>query len=200
MNRSFGFAVLATATLAVSAAFAQSSTKAGTQIQNQASATYTDSSGRPQVATSNLAVTVVQQVYGVQVKPDNGNTPTGSSNFTLLPDPTNDKQGVASSSVSFAYTVTNTGNDTDSITLATIEQANLPTVGGDDFNFVAGSIKMYQDTNANGQFDAGEPEITAALSIAGGASVPVVVIATVPSPSATVANGKIARLDRKSVV
>ena len=195
MNRSFGFAVLATATLAVSAAFAQSSTKAGTQIQNQASATYTDSSGRPQVATSNLAVTVVQQVYGVQVKPDNGNTPTGSSNFTLLPDPTNDKQGVASSSVSFAYTVTNTGNDTDSITLATIEQANLPTVGGDDFNFVAGSIKMYQDTNANGQFDAGEPEITAALSIAGGASVPVVVIATVPSPSATVANGKIARLD-----
>jgi trimeric autotransporter adhesin len=195
MNRSFGFAVLATATLAVSAAFAQSSTKAGTQIQNQASATYTDSSGKPQVATSNLAVTVVQQVYGVQVKPDNGNTPTGPSNFALLPDPTNDKQGVPSSSVSFAYTVTNTGNDTDSITLTASEQANLPTVGGDDFNFVSGSIKIYQDTNANGQFDAGEPEITAALSIAGGASVPVVVIATVPSPSTTVANGKIARLD-----
>jgi trimeric autotransporter adhesin len=195
MNRTLSFALLATATLAVSAAFAQSSTKAGTQIQNQATATYTDSSGKPQVATSNLAVTVVQQVYGVQVKPDNGNTATGPSNFTLSPDPTNDKQGVPSSSVSFAYAVTNTGNDTDSITLATVEQANLPAVGGDDFDFVAGSIKMYQDNNANGQLDAGEPQITSALSIAGGASVNVVVVATVPSPSATVANGKVARLD-----
>jgi trimeric autotransporter adhesin len=195
MNRTLGFALLATATLAVSAAFAQSSTKAGTQIQNQATATYTDSSGKPQVATSNLAVTVVQQVYGVQVKPDNGNTPTGPSNFTLLPDPTNDKQGVPSSSVSFAYTVTNTGNDTDSITLATVEQTNLPAVGGDDFDFVAGSIKMYQDNNANGQLDAGEPQITSAVSIAGGASINVVVVSTVPSPSATVANGKVARLD-----
>jgi trimeric autotransporter adhesin len=192
MNRSFGFAVLATATLAVSAAFAQSSTKAGTQIQNQASATYTDSSGRPQVATSNLAVTVVQQVYGVQVKPDNGNTPTGASNFALLPDPTNDKQGVPSSSVSFAYTVTNTGNDTDTFNLATLEQ----TVG-DDFNFVTGTIKIYQDnpTSPNGQLDAGELEITGPLSIAGGASSPIVVVATVPGPSASVANGKIARMD-----
>jgi hypothetical protein len=96
MKRSFGFALLATATLAVSAAFAQSSTKAGTQIQNQASATYTDSSGRPQVATSNLAVTVVQQVYGVQVKPDKGNAPSASSNFALLPDPINAYQARAS--------------------------------------------------------------------------------------------------------
>jgi trimeric autotransporter adhesin len=195
MKRSLGFALLATATLAVSAAFAQSSTKAGTQIQNQASATYTDSSGKPQVATSNLAVTVVQQVYGVQVKPDKGNTPTGPSTFTLLPDPINDKQGVPSSSVSFAYTITNTGNDTDTINLAAVEQAIGVAPAGDDFDFVAGSIKIYQDTNSNGQLDAGELEITGGLSIAGGASNAVVVVATVPGPSATVANGKIARLD-----
>jgi trimeric autotransporter adhesin len=195
MKRSFGFALLATATLAVSAAFAQSSTKAGTQIQNQASATYTDSSGRPQVATSNLAVTVVQQVYGVQVKPDKGNVPSASSNFTLLPDPINDKQGVPSSSVSFSYTVTNTGNDVDSYNLSAIEQAIGVSPAGDDFDFVAGSIKIYQDNNANGQYDPGEPEITSALSIAGGASTAVVVVATVPGPSATVANGKVARLD-----
>jgi trimeric autotransporter adhesin len=189
MKRSFGFALLATATLAVSAAFAQSSTKAGTQIQNQASATYTDSSGRPQVATSNLAVTVVQQVYGVQVKPDKGNAPSALSNFALLPDPINDKQGVPSSSVSFSYTVTNTGNDVDSYNLLAVEDTT------DDFGFVTGSIKIYQDNNANGQYDPGEPEITSALSIAGGASTAVVVVATVPGPSATVANGKIARLD-----
>jgi trimeric autotransporter adhesin len=189
MNRTLGFALLATAALAVSAAFAQTSTKAGTQIQNQASATYTDSSGKSQIATSNLAVTVVQQVYGVQVKPDNSNTPSGATNFALLPDPTNDKQGVASSSVSFAYTVANTGNDTDSFTLAAVEQTT------DDFNFVTGTIKIYQDTITNGQLDAGELEITGALSIAGGSSVPIVVVATVPSPSASVANGKVARLD-----
>jgi trimeric autotransporter adhesin len=195
MKRSFGFALLATATLAVSAAFAQSSTKAGTQIQNQASATYTDSSGRPQVATSNLAVTVVQQVYGVQVKPDKGNAPSASSNFALLPDPINDKQGVPSSSVSFSYTVTNTGNDIDSYNLLAIEQAIGVSPAGDDFDFVAGSIKIYQDNNANGQYDPGEPEITSSLSIAGGASTAVVVVATVPGPSVTVANGKVARLD-----
>jgi trimeric autotransporter adhesin len=195
MNRTLGFALLATATLAVSAAFAQSSTKAGTQIQNQASATYTDSSGRPQVATSNLAVTVVQQVYGVQVKPDKGNAPSASSNFTLLPDPINDKQGVPSSSVSFSYTVTNTGNDIDSYNLLAVEQAIGLSPAGDDFDFVAGSIKIYQDNNANGQYDPGEPEITSALSIAGGGSTAVVVVATVPGPSATVANGKVARLD-----
>jgi trimeric autotransporter adhesin len=189
MNRTFGFALLATATLAVSAAFAQSSTKAGTEIRNQASATYTDSGGKPQVATSNVAVTVVQQVYGVQVKPDKGNAPSALSNFALLPDPINDKQGVPSSSVSFSYTVTNTGNDVDSYNLLAVEDTT------DDFNFVNLSIKIYQDNNANGQYDPGEPEITSALSIAGGGSTAVVVVATVPGPSATVANGKIARLD-----
>jgi trimeric autotransporter adhesin len=140
MKRTLGLALLATATLAVNAAFAQS-TKAGTQIQNQASATYTDSGGNPQVATSNLAVTVVQQVYGVQIKPDAGNAPstaiapaTPVSNFALPADPSNTKQGVASSSVAFSYTVTNTGNDSDTITLAAVEDTT------DNFNFVPGSV------------------------------------------------------------
>src|SRR5262245_17535031 len=35
---------------------------AGTSIGNQASATYTDSSNTPRTATSNVAITIVQQV------------------------------------------------------------------------------------------------------------------------------------------
>ena len=181
------------AALTTGAALAQTQTPAGTQIQNQASATYTDSGGNPQVATSGLAITVVQQVYTVQVKPDNGNAPTASSNFALNADPSNTKSGVAGSSVNFAYTVSNPGNGTDSFNLAVVQAAGA----SDNFDFTG--VAIYQDTNNNGLRDAGEPQITSAISIPGGGNLSVVVVATVPSSGVTAGNTALLDLTASSV-
>jgi CHASE3 domain sensor protein len=62
----FGLALLALGT-------ALAMTPAGTQIQNQASASYIDSAGQPRTTTSNLVVTVVQQVYSFTITPNGPN-------------------------------------------------------------------------------------------------------------------------------
>ncbi len=164
-------------------------TAAGTQIQNQASATYTDSSGNPQVATSNLAVTVVQQVYAVSVKPDNSNAPTpAATNFALAPDPSNDRQAVPGSTVNLGYTITNAGNGSDSFTLTTPQ--------GTTDNFDLTGVAIYQDINGNGLRDPGEPQITSAISLVGGGSMKIVVVGTVP---ATATNTQTALIDLSAV-
>lgn len=175
-------------------AFAQ--TAADTRIENQATATYNDSSGQAQVATSNLAVTIVAQVYGLTVVPDSqAGTGTGvfgatdPTNFIRDPSPANDEQVLPGSSVNFAYTISNTGNGTDNVDLSAIlDPANsaLPLT----------NIRIYRDLNGNGKFDSGETDLTALtpsnrISIPAGSSVKLVVSAQTPSSATSGTNFKL---------
>ena len=137
-------------------------TPAGTEIRNQASASYIDSAGLPQTTTSNEVVTVVQEVYGVSITPD------GSDEA----NPGQTKSGLAGGPVYFNYVVTNTGNTTDTINLS-IEQG-----AADDFDF--SSHTVYLDANCNAQLDTGESAVTS-VNLAADASACLIVEATIPS-------------------
>jgi uncharacterized repeat protein (TIGR01451 family) len=100
---------------------------AGTQIGNQASATYTDANGVPQTATSNLVITTVLPVYGVDVEQALTQT------------------AVPASTASFPFSVENLGNDADSFTLVVTDPP-----GGD---FTCASVAIYADADGNGAPD-----------------------------------------------
>lgn len=100
---------------------------AGTQIGNQASATYTDANGVAQTATSNLVITTVLPVYGVDVEQ--------ALTVTAVP----------ASTAAFPVSVTNLGNDDDSFTLLVTDPA-----GGD---FACSSVAIYADANGDGAPD-----------------------------------------------
>ncbi|WP_038056889.1 NEW3 domain-containing protein [Thermus amyloliquefaciens] len=136
-------------------------TPAGTAIQNQASASYIDSAGQPRTTTSNLVTTIVQQVYSFTITPNGTETNPGQVRSAL-----------PGGQVLFQYTVTNTGNGTDTI--------NLSTVQGTGDNFDLTNIQIYLDPNCNGNVDAGESPITS-VTLAADASACVIVAATVPS-------------------
>ncbi|WP_287416501.1 DUF11 domain-containing protein [Oceanithermus sp.] len=139
-------------------------TPAGTEIRNQASAKYTDSSGQPQTTTSNEVVTVVQPVYGFTITPDGTETAPGQI-----------KTGLQGAPVYFNYVVTNTGNVADTI------QLTAPQGTADAFDF--GSVKIYHDTNCNGTVDPGEVEVTS-VSLDADASTCVIVEAVIPAGEA----------------
>lgn len=100
---------------------------AGTQIGNQASATYTDANGQAQTATSNLVITTVLPVYGVDVEQ------------ALT------QAAVPASTAAFPVSVQNLGNDDDSFTLAVSDPA-----GG---TFACSSLAIYADADGNGTPD-----------------------------------------------
>ncbi|MCP9495503.1 MAG: hypothetical protein MSG64_13740 [Pyrinomonadaceae bacterium MAG19_C2-C3] len=78
--------------------FAQS-TAGGTQIQNRASATYSDGGGNNYSTASNTVTVTVSNVSGLVITPDNG-TP---------------QSAVAGQQVRFDFVVTNTGNFADQV-------------------------------------------------------------------------------------
>src|SRR5258708_8117173 len=78
---------------------ASAQTAAGTSIGNQASATYTDNTSVSRTATSNVVITIVQQVASL--------TLTANGARTASPG----------SPVFYPHTLTNTGNGSDSFTL-----------------------------------------------------------------------------------
>jgi uncharacterized repeat protein (TIGR01451 family) len=143
---------------------------AGTVITNQASASYLDSGGTQQIATSNTVQTIVQQV----------------GSFTLSPL-NNTKSGGAGSLVMVPYTITNTGNGTDTFTIGV-------TNTGSSGNYFS-SVNVYADADGNGLPDSstsllasgtaitanGGSGSTSAISIASGASYKFVVVYTVPN-------------------
>ena len=127
---------------------------AGTTIGNQAAATYTDASAVSRSATSNTVNTIVQQVAALtltapQIKPATPGSP-----------------------ITFPHTITNTGNGTDTFTLAAANNA------GDNFDL--NGLVVYADANCDGSADNATP-ITSTGAIAAGASVCVVVSSTVPN-------------------
>ncbi|MDQ0014076.1 putative repeat protein (TIGR01451 family) [Variovorax boronicumulans] len=122
---------------------------ANTVIGNQASATYSDSAGTTQLATSNLVQTTVQQVGSFTL--DSVNQVT----TTIV----NTKIGAAGSIVYAPHTLTNTGNGSDTFTL---------TVDADTDKF--SKVEVYADANGDGVPDGTTPLCTAAA--AGVCSVP----------------------------
>lgn len=75
-------------------------TPADTQIQNQASATYSDGSGTPYSTVSNIVTVTVAKVSGLAITPD------GVTDPTVVPGQTG---------LLFNFTVTNTGNFSDEV-------------------------------------------------------------------------------------
>ena len=95
---------------------------AGTSIANQASATYTDSSGASHTVTSNIVQTIVQQVGALTL------TANGAQSAT------------AGSVAYYPETLTNTGNGSDTFNLTT----------GNAGAFTMASVQIFAD-NGSGQ-------------------------------------------------
>ncbi len=133
--------------LSVAAAFAQT-TPAGTQIRNRASATYEDLVGNSYTALSNEVITVVLPVYGISILPDDsGETPPVT--------PAMSQNAIGGQTLFYSYTLTNTGNDNDSYTLAPLVDAVNTTM-----TIALANVSIYHDINGNGVVDGGEPAIS----------------------------------------
>jgi trimeric autotransporter adhesin len=159
--RSAGLA-LATGSLLLGATLAQAAPASGSVIGNQASATYTDASSTVQSATSNLVQTVVQQVGAF--------TLSGTAARTAAPGGT----------AYMAYTLTNTGNGTDTFTL----QLTNNTPGSNAFDFSA--LAIYLDADGNGVPDTTTPLVSGTTlfttpSVTAGSAYRFVVALSVPS-------------------
>jgi uncharacterized repeat protein (TIGR01451 family) len=139
---------------------------AGVNISNIASATYTDASGKPQSVNSNEVKTTVLQV----------------ASFTLVADrsTTSNPNG----QVSLSHTLTNTGNNTDSFTIAI---ANVNT--GDDFNFAA--PKVYLDANNDGTADNTTDLNGTTITLPAGGVAGLIVVATTPTTAVNDTTGQL---------
>ena len=114
---------------------------AGTSIGNQASATYTDSSNTPRTATSNVAITIVQQV----------------ASFTLTASGA--KFAAPGGQVTYPHTLVNTGNGNDTFNLSVVNAV------GDDFDL--NSIALYADANGDGLPDNATAITSSGVLLAG---------------------------------
>lgn len=148
--------VAAASLLAVAhGASAATPTAAGTLITNQASATYTDTTGTKTVQ-SNVVTTTVQQVASLTI--NNGTT----------------KSGAAGTQVVFAHSVTNTGNGPDTFALSQTNTGALALTG----------VVFYLDADGNGAADNATP-ITATTQLAPGATYRFVAVATLAAGAST---------------
>ena len=146
--------LLVHALLACSAIWLESAPPAGTSIGNQASATYTDASNTPRSTTSNIAITIVQQV----------------ASFTLTADGA--RFSPPGAQVVYPHTVVNTGNGTDTFNLTVVNNA-----AGDNFDL--NSLALYVDANGDGLPDNATP-ITTTGPLAAGATFRFVAMGIVP--------------------
>jgi hypothetical protein len=154
-----------------SATFAQ--TAGGTQIKNQASASYSDGSGNDYTTVSNTVTVTVANVSGLAILPDAG------SRASVVPGQTG---------VLYSFTVTNTGNFADQVRFlasgASIQLSGAATI-------TAAVI----DANNSNTINAGDTDILTnaadvlSASIAQNASITVLVsvnISSGASPTSTV--------------
>jgi uncharacterized repeat protein (TIGR01451 family) len=163
---------------------AQTLTPAGTPIRNQASASFIGPNGEPGVTFSGVAQTLVSPVYGLQIKPDANNAPsTSGSNFSLGPDAGNDRIVIPGGTISFSYTLTNTGNAADRFTVSAVQFA------GDGFDL--SNLRIVIDSNENGLIDNGEPDLTGSIDLNANAHTGIIVSGLAPTTN----NGAKAKLD-----
>lgn len=133
--------------LTVGVAFAQT-TPAGTQIRNRASATYEDLIGNTYSSVSNEVITIVLPVYGVSILPDDsGETPPVT--------PALAQNAIGGQTVTYSYTLTNTGNDTDGYSIVPLLDGANTTM-----TLALAAVSIYHDANSNGVVDGGEPAIS----------------------------------------
>ena len=125
---------------------------AGTQIGNQASATYTDSSGVQRQVTSNAVLTTVQQVAA------------------LLLQQSQTKLGSVGAQVVFPETLTNLGNGTDTFALAI---SSIVT----NFNLL--NIHIYPDASGTG-LPSSTTDINGTGPLVSGGVFHFVIVGTVP--------------------
>lgn len=125
---------------------------AGTQIGNQASATYTDASNVTRTVTSNVVTAVVQQVAAL----------TLTQNLN--------KTAAVGGQVVYPLTLSNTGNGTDMFLLST--------TNGGGFNFT--SVTLYADANGDGVAD-NTTAITSTTALAPGEVFRFVAVGNVPT-------------------
>ena len=134
MNIRIPSLLLAVVLVAASAALpALAAAPAGSQIGNQASATYADGAAVTRTVTSNTVITTVQQVASLSF----------SANGT--------KTVSAGGQVYYPHTIVNTGNGPDTFTLAAAPQSST-------FSFVA--FVYYADANGDGVPDNAVPITT----------------------------------------
>lgn len=124
---------------------------AGTQIGNQASATYSDSSLTTRTVTSNTVTTVVQQVASLTLAADGARTVTPGGQ------------------VSYPHALINTGNGTDSFMLSSSITSG----------FAFSGVTFYADVNGDGVADNATP-VTGTGAIPAGASFRFVAVGNVP--------------------
>jgi uncharacterized repeat protein (TIGR01451 family) len=124
---------------------------AGTQIGNQASATYTDNSQTTRTVTSNTVTTVVQQVASLTLSANGAKSVTPGGQ------------------VAYPHTLTNTGNGTDSFALSASNAGS----------FGLSSVTFYADANGDGIPDNATP-ITGTGEVAAGGSFRFVAVGNVP--------------------
>lgn len=125
---------------------------AGTTIGNQASATYTDASNVTRTVTSNVVNAVVQQVAALTLTAPLARTVS------------------IGGQVVYPFTLTNTGNGTDTFALTTVN------TGGFTFN----SVTLYADANGDGIADNTTP-ITSTTALASGEVFRFVAVNNVPT-------------------
>lgn len=116
-------------------------TLAGTQIKNQASATYEDEDGNTLTATSNEVITTVLPIYQFTVTPDGTVATPGQSQISTI-----------GNTVYFPYKLLNESNTTETFKML------APIVDGSS-TFTPQNLKIYRDDNGNGIVDPGEAEI-----------------------------------------
>jgi hypothetical protein len=119
---------------------AYAATAAGTSITNQATATYVDSTATARSATSNTVITVVQQVASIGLS-------AGSA-----------KNAAPGAQVTYAHSITNNGNGSDTFALASSNTGAYAMTG----------VVFYADANGDGIADNATP-ITTTGTLAPGA-------------------------------
>lgn len=129
-------ALLAALCLSAAPALGQATT-GGTQIQNQASATYSDGTNNYSVNSNTVTVTVAN-VAGLTITPDGGSVPTVVSGQT---------------NVDFTFTVTNSGNFATQVSFPAGGAAVVPSAG-------LTVTQAVIDVNGNG-IDGGDIDILA---------------------------------------
>ena len=105
---------------------------AGTQIKNQAAATYIDNSGVERTILSNQVITTVLPVYSVLVTPD------------VIEQP-----AAAGQTLNFQFRIDNLANTSDSFNAT-------PVIDDVNSTFLPITPEVYYDENANGLVDPGE--------------------------------------------
>ena len=138
------------------------STAAGTEITNQASASYLDSLLRGHTAVSNIVTTVVQQV---------GSADMGDGSA---------KNAAASAQVVYSHSITNTGNGADTFTLSATNSGA----------FSMANVVFYLDANGDGIADNNTP-ITSTGNLPAGETFRFVAVATLPANAAPGTNNEL---------